>query len=246
MADTVERAKAQIGQGTISQSIADQLGITGDTNYYDMDLSDWAGRLRAGDSDVTMADVISDPQSQQLSALQQLSGIDPSSQFLGEKQGEMLSFEDPTSGGMISGRDFAGSFQDAARAAGQGFDDSFFDRSMYDVAGGSFTDDTPDAYREGLKNVSLMDEVNQLSNVRDPRTGELYVSNLNTQRADDMTSREQLQNVFDSLSGANQELYGQGRNQFQAILDAYDKYQGNKLRVTPEEDIESGGFFNVT
>jgi len=237
MSDNLSRAQSQLRTGTISQDIADQLGLESGMQIGDLDLGTYADRLQAGDKDITMADVINDPQSQQLSALQQLAGIDPSSQFLGEKEGSLLTG--------LTGTDL----EKAAQERMLGFDDRFFDKKLSDIDAfrNAYTGKDLENYIKRAGDTTLLDEIRMLTgqDVK-PNTASNFYADL----ADDVTSREQIQNVINEydnvLKNKALQFYRPGRESYGRLLDQYDKSFGRRLNITPESDIESGGQFNVT
>lgn len=245
MTDTVGRAQEQLKQRTLSQDIADQLGITNDTQVGDLDLSAWADRIQAGDSDVTMADVINQQQQTQLGGLQQLAGIDSSSQYLGEKEGSLIGFQ---------GDEFQNAIQDSMTS----YDDRFFDKNIYDIIGKqgmidlghNVTDEDMTSLLE--RGTTLQDDLRYLYGSEAVGGGAMRLPTLNVgaENLDDFTSRDQLQNAVDSAIATSQGGDGsyaaaQMLPQLQKYLEVYDKLRGQKINVTPEQDIETGGQFNV-
>jgi len=227
IADTVNRAQQQLATGTISQSIADELGISPGMQIYDMNLGDWASRIGAGDTDVTMADVISQDQQAQLDALQMLAGIDPSEQYLGEKEGSTLGFA-------------GDEFTSEAGYLGDTFDTRFFDRNYADALDRDV--------KPGFEDWSIMDELNAAMGYSSTGTGFGLLPYVT--RLEDPTSRAQLEQAVNQAAAAEARNWipASGMTDvFQRYLDAYDRDANRRINIVPDEqNIETGGYFNVT
>lgn len=128
----VERARQQlIAQGRavtgkpggqqqfIDADIARELGLSGSMNFYDMNLSDWANKIQRG-GEFGMGDVATEQQRQELAALKQLAGRDPSEIVLNE------------TGSTLLDQGFGDRFEKEARQAEKEYLDRFFDEQRYD------------------------------------------------------------------------------------------------------------------
>lgn len=257
--NAVKRAQQQLARGRIDQSLAQELGLSGSLNTFDLNLQDWAKKIRAGDDNVTMAEVAQEDQLGQLAALQQLAGIDPSEHYLGEKEGRLL--DNRFSSELIS----------AARQAEKDYINNFFDRLRYDEAKRQGILHDPNAIKdpqsreryqrhlEYLKNHNIEDHIRVL--LSGPvRSGIFFTGGHYADlRQDNTRSISQLEAIRDRAREKNAATpeharsglrFGRTAKAMQAYIDEINRISRNRLNVTPnttgpQDQMLGGRNFNV-
>lgn len=251
--ENLERARSQFGAGRMGQDVADMLGLTGGTQYGVMDLQDYAGRnIGLGDTDVRMADVLDRGDYEaRLGALSQLAGTDiadyTGTEDFGIKEGSDIGFD-------------AGAFTGEAGRHMADYEDEVFGKSVYDALG-MYDPYSGEQYAPDHERYANIEEERRGQTIEDlmagyapsigERQGDLRGPGWGAEQAEDVTSREQIQNALEYVQGlqAGGRMYQQPDiNKFTKLLEYLDKSRGQRMIVDPTipSDLESGGQFNVT
>lgn len=246
----VDKARAQLGTGRLSQDMADMLGLSGGTGYGVMDLGSYADKnINLGDTDVTMADVLDrNDYSGRLNALAQLSGTQTGDYDIGEKSGSDIGFN----------KDAFTS--EAARNVAE-YEDEVFKKSLYDALG-MYNPQTGEAFKAGdtrqsvedfekeRRDTTVSDLMDQYRSSVGSSDGIINVGGWGGTAADDTTSRQQLQNDLDyakRMYSPKRNWYQRDINQFNQLLNYLDSNRENQLQIDDSvSDLEGGGMFNVT